>query len=631
MTFLRQMETGTAPIIRLFSLLLCFISVSTHADSSENTDAEGHITVSHAIAMHGKPKYAANFSHFDYTSEKATKGGTIRQFGFGSFDSFNSFVAKGNPADGLGLLFDTLMAPSADEPFSMYGLIAETIEYPDDRSWVIFNINPKARFNDGHPVDASDVVFTFNTLMEKGSPLYQFYYQAVDHVEKLGVLKVKFVFKEKNNRELPLIVGQLPVFPEHFWRDKDFSESTLEVPLGSGPYVIGSYDSGRQVVFRRAADYWAIDHPVNRYRYNFDRIIFDYYRDMNVALEGLKAGEYDIRKENVSKFWAVSYNGPGIQTGALKKETFADHTPAGLQAFFFNLRKPKFQNMAMRKALLYAFDFEWTNDALFYGAYRRSKSFFENSELASSGLPEGRELDILNEYKDQLREEVFTTPYAPPVTDGSGRNRPNLRKAKAFLDAAGYKVVDNQLIDPDTQQPVTIEFLAYLPTFERVINPYIQNLKILGIQAHIRMVDTSQYINRLRNFDFDIMSRIQPQGQSPGNEQFELWSSTSADRPGAQNYTGIKHPVVDALLQRIVSAPTREELVAVTRALDRVLLHENIMVPQWYLDQHRIAYWDKFDHPETLPLYDVSFQETIYTWWYNPQKAARVKKLMQGN
>lgn len=580
---------------------------------------------SHGIAMHGEPKYPRNFSGFEYTSPRAIKGGRFRQAGLGTFDSLNPFIPKGNAADNLGLVYDTLTVQAMDEPFTQYGLLAETIEYPSDRSWVTYYLRKEARFHDGHPITAEDVVFTFYTLMEKGSPYYAFYYADVDKVEALDPHTVKFSFASTENKELPLIVGSLPVLPKHFWDDKKFDESSLELPLGSGPYRVSKVNPGRRITFERVVDYWAKDLAVNRGMYNFDRIEVDYYRDPNIATEAFKSGEYDYRWENSSKNWAVGYDIPAVRDGMLIKQQIPHSAPTGMQAFIFNIRRPVFADRELRRAMSYAFDFEWSNKTLFYGAYRRTDSFFANSELASSGLPQGRELEILEPYRDQLPASVFTEVYQPPKTDGSGNIRPNLRIAKKILDRAGYRVKDNQLYSP---QGVAVKFevMMYDQMFERIMNPFAHNLKRLGIKAELRLIDTSQYINRMRKYDFDMMVDTIPASLSPGNEQREFWGSRAAQTPNSRNRIGVQDPVVDALVEGIIQAPSREELVAYVRALDRVLLHQHYVIPQWMKPSSNLVYWDKFEQPKIPPKYDRAYTTGVLTWWYNPEKAQRLKR-----
>lgn len=593
------------------------------ASEEHSRNATNNITKSHAIAMHGEPKYPADFQRFEYTSAKAEKGGLLRLAGYGTFDSLNGYIAKGNSADHLELLYDSLMVNSSDEPFTQYGLIAHSIEYPEDRRWVIFHLRPEARFHDGEQIRADDVVFSYNLLLEKGNPKYKFYYADVLKAEALNDLSVKFTFKNTNNRELPLIIGELTVLPKHFWQDKEFDKSSLEIPLGSGPYQIKSVNAGRSVTYQRSENYWAEDLPVNRGLYNFDFINVDYYRDSNVAIEAIKANEYDFRWENSSKFWATSYDVSSVKNKQLVKQQIQHEANKGMQAFAFNLRKPIFQDINLRKAISYAFDFEWSNQALFYKAYNRAYSFHSNSELAATGLPSKEELDLLSPYKDQLPASVFSEAYVPPISDGTGRNRPNLRKAKKLLDQAGYHVKKNQLYNSEGQA-VNFEILLVSPGFERIVNPFIKNLKKLGIYVNVRLVDSSQYINRKRSFDFDMLVHIFSQGESPGNEQQNFWGSESANMDGSGNLAGIQNPVIDILIKNVVNASSREQLVIASRALDRVLLHHHYAIPQWYTSSSRVVYWDKFSRPTVSPIYDRYFTKGIHTWWYDENKANKL-------
>ncbi len=621
---------------RSLTTLVLVVSISffapwLHAQPAEAAEGKPKVPVisSHAIAMHGEIKYPADFKHFEYVSPTAPKGGTLRQAAMGTFDSLNPFITKGTAATSIGLLYDTLTTSSSDEPFTQYGLVAERIEYPEDRSWVMYHLNPKARFHDGTPITADDVVFTFNTLVEKGAPFYGYYYGDVEAVEALDARRVKFSFKDAENQELALIVGQLPVLPAHYWKDKEFDRTSLDKPLGSGPYRVQSFDAGRSITYERVADYWAKDLPVNVGHYNFDRLHFDYYRDDTVAIEALKAGQFDLRRERIARVWHSSYDTPAAARGDLVKQEIRDYSPRGLQGFVMNTRRAPFDNIKFRQAMNYAFDFEWSNKNLFHDSYTRVDSFFFNSDLASSGLPEGRELEILQPFKDRLPESVFTTPYVNPKTDGSGNNRDNLRRAQQLLREAGYQVQGGKLIDPKTKRPVSFEFLSYDTASERIINPYIRNLKRLGIDANLRNVDTSQYINRVQGFDYDITAVVLSQSQSPGNEQRDYWSSSAAAKEGSRNYGGISNPVVDQLVEMVVNAPDREELEIRTRALDRVLLHHHLVVPQWTVIYHRLVYWDKFGQPELPPRYDSTFSTGLMTWWFDPQKAQRLQRRQQ--
>lgn len=610
------------PTIRtLFSMILSTVWLcdSVHADQLPTT-------TSHAIAMHGAIKYPADFERFDYTSAEAIKGGSLKKGLQGNFDSLNPFISKGTPGDEIGMIYDTLTVASADEAFTQYGLIAEKIETPADRSWVIFHLRKNARFHDGQAITAEDVVFTFNLLMNQGRPFYKAYYGDVSSVKALDAHRVKFSFKAGTNQELALIVGQLPVLPKHYWSKHDFAESSLDIPLGSGPYKIISADAGRSIVFQRVEDYWGKDLPVNRGMYNFDQIRLDYYKDAVVLLEALKAGQYDFRRENVSKQWATSYNSPALEHGLIKKQLIRHENPTGMQCFLINLRKAKFQDIRVRMALNYAFDFEWANKNLFYGLYHRTQSFFSNSELASSGLPTGRELEILLPYKDQLPASVFNETFTLPASDGSGHNRRNLRKAAQLLKAAGWVVKDNQLVNAQTGEPFTIEMIIISPSMERIVNPYAKALQKLGINMTVKNVEISQYVNRMRAYDYEMVTGGIGQSLSPGNEQMEFWHSSSADIAGSRNYSGVKNPVVDALVALVISAPNREELVHRTRALDRVLLHNHYVVPQFHSKEHRIAYWDKFGQPAVAPKYDPLYDIGLLTWWIDPEKSTALKK-----
>ncbi len=613
------------------ALFLLAVSSSLYA-SSQSFGISTSIIKSHAIAMHGEPKYAADFSGFEYTSPTAKKGGTLKLHSEGTFDSLNGFIPKGNAADKLGLIYDSLTVGAADEPFTQYGLLAQWIEYPNDRSWVVFHLRPEARFHDGKPITAHDMVFTFNLLMEKGDPSYKFYYGGVSKVQALTDHQVKFSFSDLSNKELPLVVGQLPVLPKHFWENPEnfFDKSSLEKPLGSGAYKIGKVDAGRSIEYERVENYWAKDLPVMRGLYNFNTIQVDYYRDSNIALEAIKAGEYDYRWENSSKSWAVGYDVPAVNEGVLKREQVKHSATNGMQAFAFNIRNPLFKERTVRQAIAYAFDFEWSNNALFYGAYQRNDSFFDNSELAAEGLPFGRELEILEKYRNQLPADIFTTPIKMPVADGSGNNRPNLRLAKKLLDEAGYKVVDNRLMTP-TGQPFEFEIMLISQQFERIVNPFIRNLKKLGIGVSVRLIDTSQYINRIRNFEFDMTVKVFPQSQSPGNEQKEFWGSDAADTDASRNIIGIKNPVIDELVDQISQTESREELVAYTRALDRVLLNNHYVVPNWMKPSSNLVFWDKFGRPEIAPKYDKYYSTGIMTWWYEPEKAKAIKQWQEGS
>jgi microcin C transport system substrate-binding protein len=575
--------------------------------------------VMHAIAMHGAPKYGPGFTHFDYVNPDAPKGGTMRLAVDGTFDSFNAFIPRGNP--GAGTSIETLLTSSADEPFTEYGLIAESLEVPDDRSWIIFTLRRKARWHDGKPITVEDVIWSLQTLKTKGQPFYRFYYGSVVGVEKVGPRRVKFTFSEKGNRELPLIVGQLPILPKHYWQGRDFERTTLEPPLGSGPYRITSFEPGRYIISERVKDYWGKDLPVNKGQDNFERIRYDYYRDDTVIRQALKAGAIDFREENQAKAWALDYDVPAVRKGWLKKEEIRHYSPTGMQAFVYNTRRELFKDWRVRKALSYAFDFEWANKNLFFGQYTRTESYFSNSELAARGLPSGKELEILERYRGRVPKEVFTTPYKAPSTDGSGWPRDNLRTAFKLLEQAGWVVQDMKLVNVHTGKPFEFEILLVSQAFERIVLPFVRNLKRLGIDARVRLVDQSQYINRLRSFDFDMFVAGWGESESPGNEQRSFWTSAAADSPAARNYAGIKDPVIDELVELVIKAPDRESLVARTRALDRVLLSGYYVIPNWHLRMQRILYWNKFSRPQLTPRTGTS---TSY-WWFDEAKAAQLE------
>jgi microcin C transport system substrate-binding protein len=578
---------------------------------------EEDVPLAHAMAMNGTPKYPADFPHFDYVNPDAPKGGLFRQAAIGTFDSLNPFIAKGNPASGLGLTYDTLTVKSDDEPFTEYGLLAESIQMPEDRSWVIFHLRPEARWHDGEPVTAEDVVFSYKALVEQGSPLYSRYYADVTEAKALDQWRVKFSFGEGTNKELPLILGQLQVFPKHYWQGRDFSKTTMDPPVTSGPYRIKSMDPGRSITYERVDDYWGKDLPVNQGRFNFGLMRYDYYRDATVALTAFKSEEYDFRLENISKNWATQYTGPPFDSGAIVKETIEHKIPSGMQCFVMNQRRELFADRRVRLALAQAFDFEWTNEHLFYGMYHRTKSYFENSELASRGLPTPEELELLEPHREDLWPEVFEKAYEPPTTAQPGGLRANLRKALALLREAGWEVKDGILVNSRTGEHFEFEILLVSPNWERVVLPFAQNLKRLGITANVRLVDTSQYINRLRDFDYDMFVNVFGQSLSPGNEQRWYWHSEAADMPGARNYCGIRNKAIDALTGLVISAPTRETLITRCKALDRALLWGHYVIPNWYSGVYNVAYTRKMRHADKLPPYGLALD----TWWIAPALA----------
>ena len=573
----------------------------------------------HGIAMHGAPKYPAGFKHFDYVNPDAPKGGTVRQASIGSFDSLNPFIVKGESAAGIGAIYDSLTKASADEPFTRYGLLAESMEIPADRSWIVFNLRKEARWHDGKPVTADDVVFTFNIVREKGAPQFKFYYSDIDKVEKLGDYKVKFSFKGGENREMPLIVGEQAILPKHYWEGRAFDETSLEPPLGSGAYKVADLEPGRHITYTRVADYWGKDLPVNVGFDNFDTIRYDYYRDTSVVIEAFKAGEFDFRSENSSKDWATAYNVDEIKTGEMIKDEIKHNRSAGMQGFVYNTRRPLFQDPKVREALAYAFDFERSNKTLFYGQYVRTRSYFDNSELAATGLPSKDELALLEPLRDQLPPRVFTEEYTPPTTDGTGRIRSNLRQAVKLLKEAGWTIKDGKLVN-GKGQPFQFEVLLVSPLFERITLPFGKNLERLGIDLKVRTVDVAQYIKRLETYDFDMIVTSWGQSLSPGNEQRSYWTSEAAGHPGGRNYAGIKNPAIDALVEKVVTAPDRETLVARTRALDRALQWGFYVIPNWHLDYDRLVYWNKFGKPKVTPLSGAQFG----AWWVDTTLEAKL-------
>ena len=575
----------------------------------------------HALTLYDEPpKYPANFKHVDYVNPDAPKGGTFRESAMGSFDSLNPFISKGVPADNIGLVFDTLAQQGLDEPITEYGLIAGKIEKAPDNSWVRFYLRPEARFHDGHPIRADDVVFSFQTLIKDGAPLYRGYYSDVEEAVAEDPLTVLFKFKHNNNRELPLILGQLPVLPKHWWATRDFNKGNLEMPLGSGPYKVSEVKAGRSIRYERVKDYWGKDLPANRGFYNFDVMTTDYYRDNTVALEALKAGQFDYWLEMSAKNWANAYNIPAVSEGRLNKEQIPNGNPTGMQGFVFNLRRPVFQDVRVRQALTLLLDFEWTNKQLFNGAYVRTRSYFENSEMAATGLPDADQLAILDPFRGKIPEQVFTEAFQNPVTDASGMIRTQQRKAYQLLQEAGWRIVDDKMVDANGK-PVTIEFLLAQTEFERVLLPFKRNLSDLGIDLVIRRVDVSQYINRVRSRDFDMIVGSFPQSNSPGNEQREFWMSAAADKPGSRNSMGLKDPVVDQLVEQLINADSRKSLVAHARALDRVLQWGYYVIPNWHIKTWRVAYWNHIGHPKISPKYDIG----TATWWIKPNVAPAIE------
>jgi len=582
----------------------------------------------HALSLIGEPRYPADFTHFDYVNPEAPKGGLVRLAAIGGFDSLNVVLFKGEPAAGLGLVFETLMTDSLDEPSTSYGLIAEWASYPPDYSSVTFKLRDEARWHDGKKITPEDVIYSLE-VNKAANPRMGLYYKNVSRAEATGENEVTFYFDTKNNRELPMIMGQLTILPKHYWTGTDANgnardpmKTTLEPPLGSGPYRIKEVKPGRAISYERVDDYWAKDLPVNVGNWNFDEIRFEYYRDQTVAFESFKAGNLDFWQETSAKNWAIGYDFAAVKNGFIRRQEVTVERVQPMQAFVFNLRRPQFQDRRVRQAFNLAFDFEWANKNLFYDQYARVGSYFQGSELAAPAAPpEGRELEILNEFKDEIPPEVFTQVYQNPVNGNPSDMRSNLRKAMTLLKDAGWEVKNGELTNVKTGKQMQVEFLLVSPLFERIVQPYLRNLEKLGIRGTIRTVDSAQYMRRIDGFDYDVVVGNFPQSQSPGNEQRDFWGSEAAGRHGSANLIGIKNPVIDRLVDRIIFAKDRPELVAASRALDRVLLWNEFVVPQWYAPTERIAYWDRYGQPKVLPSLTPGFPQV---WWFDQTLAARL-------
>ncbi|UST92285.1 extracellular solute-binding protein [Pseudomonas siliginis] len=608
---------------RALSLLLISLALSSPASAT--------ITESHGYAQFGTLKYPARFTHFDWVNPQAPKGGTLRVMAFGTFDTVNPYTFKGtSPVTtanflqyGINELNEPLMvgtgqySPSGDEPASSYGLIAQSVEYSEDRSWVVFNLRPEARFHDGAPITAYDVAFSYRTLLKDGHPLYRTALQEVLRVDILNKQRIRFVFKRSGNPLLILRLGELPVLPQHYWKDREFKATTFEPPLGSGPYRITSVTPGRQLIFERVKDYWGKDLPVNRGKYNFDRMEVEFYRDSDVAFEAFKAGEFDIYIEHQAKNWVNGYNFPAVRRGEVIKAQIPHQIPTQTQGLFMNSRRATFADVKTREALGLMFDFEWTNRALFSDAYKRTSSYYPNSEFTASGLPVGHEWLMLKPYKEQLPARLFTEPFTLPKTDGRGIPRETMRKALALLAEAGWKLHGQRLQDKDGQ-PLRFELLLVNPSLERLYQPYIENLNSIGIDARLRTVDRAQYKQRLDQFDFDMISMTLGQTLSPGLEQWQYFHSSQVNVKGSKNYAGIANPVVDHLLEQLLAARTRDEQVAAGKALDRVLLWQHYSIPNWYLNYHRLAYRNRLAFVTTPP-----YTLGLSAWWLKSSEKDR--------
>lgn len=576
--------------------------------------AEAQVTVSHAIGMRGEPKYPADFTHFEYVNPDAPKRGTLVLHTIGTYDTFHRYAQRGNAAVGSADLYDTLLTASEDEVEMYYGLIAKKVEYPVDHTWIIFHLNPAARFQDGKPITADDVVFSFNKFFNEGVPQFKQYYKNVEQVEALDAQRVQFTLSE-GSKELLISLGGLRILPKHYWQDKDFSEPTTDVPVGSGPLTVSDYKMGQYVVYKRLDDYWGKDLPVMKGQLNFDEIRYDYYRDQTVAFEAFKAGEYDFRQESIAKNWATQYTGPQFDKGEIIKEEIPHDIPVGMQCLVFNVQRPFFQDRRVRRALNYALDFEWMNKNLFYDQYTRTRSYFQNTKYEATGLPGEDELTILEPFRGKIPEEVFTEEYNPPVTDGSGNIRPQLRQALRLLKQAGWEIKNKQLVNVRTGEPFEFELLLYSPSFERIAIPIQKNLERMGITMNIRVVDDTQFINRMRNRDFDMISHSYSAFHYPTSDLKIIWHSDYIDY--TWNTAGVQNEVVDALVIGIEASQDDDDaLLAYGRAFDRVLTWNHYVIPEWHISKFRVAYWNKFSRPEIRPKYALG----LYTWWIDPEK-----------
>ena len=578
----------------------------------------------HGLSAFGELKYPPDFKAFEWVNPDAPKGGRLATIGVaarGTFDSFNAFILKGDAAQGLEYMFDTLMTRAYDEPDAVYGLVAASAEIAPDRSSATFRLRPQAKFADGSPLTAADVAFSFDILKQKGHPIYRVQLRDVTRAEVLDPHTVRYTFTGTETRDLPLVVATLPILSKAYYATREFDETTLEPPLGSGPYRIGDYKQGTFVTFRRRDDYWAKDLPVNRGRFNFDELRFEYYRDRTAALESFKAGAFDLREEFTARDWATAYDIPAVKEGRMLLLTLPDESPSGAQGFFLNMRRPKLADVRVRQALDYAFDFEWTNKNIFYGLYTRTESFFENSDLKASGEPSAAELALLEPFRGQLPAEVFGPAYKAPVSDGSGQDRRLLREAARLLSEAGWQVKDGKRVNA-SGEVLELEFLVTDPAYERILSAYVKNLQAIGVQTSVRRIDPAQYERRLKSFDFDVVMTRYTMRLTPGVEIRSFWGSEAAKTEGSYNLAGISSPVVDALIGKVTEANSREELKTATRALDRVLRAGHYWVPHWYRPYHYIATWDKFGRPDVKPRYERGI---IHTWWFDAERAAKLK------
>ena len=581
----------------------------------------------HGLSLFGDLKYGPEFAHFDYVEPGAPKGGALHMATVGTFSTLNPYTLKGVAAALAGAPFESLLERATDEADAAYGLIASAVALAPDRRWVRFHLRPEAHWHDGTPITAADVAFSFEILRTEGHPSFANQYAGVDRVETAGLHEVTFHLADPDNRKLPQIVGGMPIVSEAYFQGRAFAETTMDPPLGSGPYRVAEVDSGRSITYERVADHWSATLPVFVGRYNFGSIVVDYYRDRTVLVEALKAGEYDFHEEFTSKVWATQYDIAAVEEGWLIKDVAEDNTPSGVQAFFFNTRHAKFRDRRVREALAYAFDFEWLNKNQFYDMYDRMASYFENSELAARGLPTEAELAFLEPHRGAVPEEVFTKAFVPPATDGSGNNRRNLRTARKLLQEAGWVTQEGALVNAATGEAMTIEFLYFEPTFERIYAAFARSLERLGVEVTLRSIDIASYEERLKTHDFDITTLRYVFSLSPGVELTTSFGSATADQVGSSNAAGIKDPVVDALIGEVAAASDRATLIAAARALDRVLLWGHYMIPQWYKGAHHLVYWNKFGRPALKPRYA---RGVIDTWWVDREKNDALRAYREG-
>lgn len=617
-----------ASLCRLPALCLAVVSALTLAAAglarADETERR------HALSLVGTPKMPPDFKHFPWVDPDAPKGGIVRYRAVGTFDSLNRYAIKGNPAAGLSLIYDTLMTSSLDEPSTEYGLIAAWVSHPADFSSATFGLRPEARFHDGAPITPEDVIFTLDAI-KAANPRYALYYQNVLRAEKTAPGEVTFRFDVKGNRELPLIVGSMPVLPRHFWQQKDakgeardLARGTLEAPLGSGPYRIASVDAPGRITYVRVPDWWAKDLPVARGQWNFEEIRYIYYRDRSPAFEGFKVGDTDFWYESSAKGWATQYDVDAVKRGLIKRDLLETREIATMQGFVFNQRRKTFQDPRVRQAFNLAFNYEWANQAMFFGQYKRVGSYFENSELAARGLPEGRELEILETVRKALPPEVFTKPYANPVNAAPEDFRRHMGQASRLLADAGW-TPRNGVLTNAAGETLSAEFLLVQPDFERLVLAYKTELERLGMKITVRTIDSAQYRQRLNTFDFDIVIASYGQSISPGNEQRDYWTSAAADREGTRNLMGLRNPAIDALVERLIFATDRADLVAATRALDRALLWGHYLVPQFYAPAERVAYWDRFGRPSQLPRHGGAQAAFFQVWWHDEAAAKKLE------